>query len=40
MIPLSSTGDLHNGPLKPIAASKNPWMGDYMQNKGLDKDFN
>ena len=27
------------GPLKPNVASKNPWMGDYMQEKGLDEGF-
>ena len=27
------------GPLKPKVASKNPWMGDYIQKKDLDKGF-
>ena len=31
---------LGTGPLKPNVASKNPWMGEYMQKKGLDKGFN
>ena len=28
------------GPLKLKVASKNPWIGDYMQKKGLDEGFN
>ena len=28
------------GPLNPKVASKNPWMWDYMQKKGLDKGLN
>ena len=31
---------LSTGPLKPKVVSKNPWMGDYMQKKWLNKGFN
>ena len=31
---------MHTGPLKLKVASKNTWMVDYMQKKGLEKGFN
>ena len=37
---LSPSNVLCTGPLKPKVASKNPWMGDYMQKEVLDKGFN
>ena len=34
------TGNPGTGPLKPKVASKNPWMGDYIQKRDLDEGFN